>query len=132
MKATACDLTNDDDKFVSILAFPAKKVFKLDAGDVNEHIADVLAHLSHPDDETFTGEISDAPYEHYIFVCSDAATDKRCGYCGPKLVDAFEKELNASNLSGKVKVVKTNHVGGHKYAGNVIVYPAGLSFKLLF
>eukprot|EP01100_Stratorugosa_tubuloviscum_P009316 TRINITY_DN38_c1_g2_i1.p1 TRINITY_DN38_c1_g2~~TRINITY_DN38_c1_g2_i1.p1 ORF type:complete len:362 (+),score=165.28 TRINITY_DN38_c1_g2_i1:68-1087(+) len=60
-----------------------------------------------------------------IFVCSHLAKDKRCGYCGPKLVNLFENEINKLNLNDKIDVRKISHVGGHKYAGNVIIYPAG-------
>ena len=33
--------------------------------------------------------------------------------------------MRGLGLEGKVALYKTSHVGGHKYAGNVIVYPPG-------
>ena len=50
--------------------------------------------------------------------------DERCGYCGPRLVQAIEDlALN------KYQVLPTSHVGGHKYAGNLIVFD-GLGTKV--
>lgn len=72
----------------------------------------------------FLGKVNDI-LNSFIFICSHASVDQRCGYCGPRLVDAFEKRIEHYNLSN-VTVVKTSHVGGHKYAGNVIVYPSGM------
>ena len=61
-----------------------------------------------------------------IFVCAHAKKDKRCGACGPALVTAFRAQLQARGLA--VPVRGCSHVGGHAYAGNVIVFssPAGV------
>lgn len=53
----------------------------------------------------------------FAFVCAHKKKDERCGYCGPRLVQAIEDlALN------KYQVLPTSHVGGHKYAGNLIVF----------
>jgi hypothetical protein len=59
-----------------------------------------------------------------ILVCCHRQRDARCGYCGPVLVAEFEKELEDPKYkaAGEVRVHKVSHVGGHKYAGNVLVY----------
>ena len=49
----------------------------------------------------------------------------RCGYCGPILAKLFTQQVAARGLAGAVTVRRTSHVGGHEYAGNVIVYPEG-------
>lgn len=61
----------------------------------------------------------------HIFVCVHAARDERCGRCGPPLLSAVREALSASRLKD-VTVRATSHVGGHKYAGNVLVYPEGV------
>ena len=124
LKVTACDLKNSEEEFVSVLAFPSKKQYSLRVSNVSDDVHSMLSHLSHPSD-AFSGKVVEVPFKHYIFVCSDANTDKRCGYCGPRLATAFKEKLAELSLSDSVKVVKTSHVGGHKYAGNVIVFPAG-------
>lgn len=56
-----------------------------------------------------------------IFVCSHANRDQRCGYCGPRLQKAIDVEVEKNN-STPVKTFPCSHVGGHKFAGNVLVF----------
>eukprot|EP00250_Pteridium_aquilinum_P019010 c24251_g3_i1 orf=419-1102(+) len=58
----------------------------------------------------------------HIFVCAHGSRDMRCGVCGPALVDRFEKEVSSRGLDGFVFIRSCSHVGGHKYAGNIIIY----------
>jgi hypothetical protein len=58
----------------------------------------------------------------YVFVCSHGSRDKRCGVCGPALIKRFKEEINGLGLDGQVSVSACSHVGGHKYAGNVIIF----------
>ena len=61
----------------------------------------------------------------WVFVCVHGARDERCGLCGPGVLAALETACRAAGLDD-VTVRATSHVGGHKYAGNVIVYPEGI------
>ncbi|KAG5254714.1 hypothetical protein OIU77_022149 [Salix suchowensis] len=63
----------------------------------------------------------------YVFVCSHGSRDRRCGVCGPALISRFKEEIELHGLQGKVTVSPCSHIGGHKYAGNVIIF--GSSFK---
>ncbi|KAL5548694.1 hypothetical protein UlMin_003925 [Ulmus minor] len=58
----------------------------------------------------------------YIFVCCHGSRDRRCGVCGPALVSRFRDEIELHGLHGKVSVSPCSHIGGHKYAGNVIIF----------
>lgn len=60
----------------------------------------------------------------WLFVCVHGERDHRCGECGPPLVEALREALDAAGIDD-VRVRATSHVGGHKYAGNVIVHPEG-------
>jgi hypothetical protein len=61
--------------------------------------------------------------DRFVFVCSHRVRDARCGYCGPVLVEAIRKEVAAKlGGGGNVHVFACSHVGGHVYAGNVLVY----------
>ena len=124
MKAIACDLPSTSDDKVDVCVFPEQKQYSLNASDIVGDLNSLLGHLA-SQETPCSAAVKELPFKHYIFVCCDAATDKRCGFCGPRLVDAFEERIQHHKLSETVKVVKTSHVGGHKYAGNVIVYPAG-------
>ncbi|RYP40855.1 hypothetical protein DL767_001336 [Monosporascus sp. MG133] len=81
-----------------------------------------------------------------VLVCGHGGRDMRCGVMGPVLQKEFETKLpragfdvlrgpmvdervSAPALSGTVgesprtaRVAQISHIGGHKYAGNVIIY----------
>ena len=61
----------------------------------------------------------------HMFVCTHGQRDYRCGECGPLLLAALHAHLAAAGLTGVVHVYRSSHVGGHAYAGNVLIYPEG-------
>ncbi|KAF8427397.1 sucrase/ferredoxin-like family protein Fmi1 [Tirmania nivea] len=88
--------------------------------------ADTLAH---------TNELPHGPrkvHETHILICTHNSRDTRCGIIGPMLNQLFTDYLSSKGLlhpedpnisvRGKVRVGNISHIGGHKYAGNVIVY----------
>lgn len=63
--------------------------------------------------------------EYFIFICAHFTRDERCGYCGSVLVDLFRHAIAETLGEGgaeRVTVYPCSHVGGHIYAGNVLVY----------
>lgn len=71
--------------------------------------------------EVFTGS--------HVFVCVHGSRDRRCGVCGPILVQKFDEEIGLRGLKDQVYVSPCSHVGGHKYAGNLIIYQPGVGGK---
>jgi leucyl-tRNA synthetase len=68
--------------------------------------------------------------EPTILICGHGGRDARCGTLGPILQAAFAAELRRRGIEGQVAQI--SHIGGHKYAGNVIVYlPPGMSGNAL-
>ncbi|TXG67994.1 hypothetical protein EZV62_009269 [Acer yangbiense] len=63
----------------------------------------------------------------YVFVCSHGSRDRRCGVCGPPLLSRFKEEIEIHGLHGKVSVSPCSHIGGHKYAGNVIIFGSNIN-----
>ena len=59
-----------------------------------------------------------------LLVCCHAARDVRCAMAGPPLAAALQRLLRQRGLAGTVQVLATSHIGGHKYAGNVVCYGA--------
>jgi len=53
----------------------------------------------------------------HIYVCCHSARDVRCGVIGQVLISKLRKFQNEN-----IKVFGCSHVGGHKYAGNMIIY----------
>nr|AGV54460.1 sucrose cleavage like protein [Phaseolus vulgaris] len=66
----------------------------------------------------------------HIFVCAHGSRDVRCGVCGPVLMDKLNEEIDVRGLKDQIAVVACSHVGGHKYAGNVIIFSPGPDGKL--
>lgn len=70
------------------------------------------------------------PNSSYILLCSHRTRDKRCGVTAPIMKKEFDSQLRDIDLyrdSGDdrpngVHVTFVNHVGGHKFAANVMVY----------
>lgn len=63
--------------------------------------------------------------DRYIFVCTHGERDTRCGDCGPGLRVALAAGLRRLPGVEPVHVHGSSHVGGHAYAGNLIIYPEG-------
>ncbi|CAL1710983.1 unnamed protein product [Somion occarium] len=61
----------------------------------------------------------------HLYVCTHAERDCRCGTTGVQVFEALRKEVFRRHLTQQVKVASVGHVGGHKYAANVLVYPEG-------
>ncbi|MGD7309656.1 sucrase/ferredoxin-like domain-containing protein, partial [Ralstonia pseudosolanacearum] len=67
----------------------------------------------------------------HVFVCAHTSRDKRCGVCGPVLIDKLNDEIELRGLKDQVFVSPCSHVGGHKYAGNVIVFGPNSEEKIM-
>ncbi|XP_019460470.1 PREDICTED: altered inheritance of mitochondria protein 32-like [Lupinus angustifolius] len=94
--------------------------------------------LTHFDVETFVEEVlvkdgewlpgtPETLHGSYVFVCSHGSRDRRCGVCGPVLVSRFKEEIELRSLQGKVFVSPCSHIGGHEYAGNVIIFGSSMN-----
>ncbi|PKY19954.1 hypothetical protein RhiirB3_352517 [Rhizophagus irregularis] len=75
--------------------------------------------------------IEKMPYKAIIVICSHKRRDKRCGITGPLLKEEFDKVLKEKGLDPQTRqndgvgVFLSSHTGGHRFAGNVIVYKEG-------
>jgi hypothetical protein len=55
-----------------------------------------------------------------VLICGHGGRDQRCGIFGPILQSAFRTEFQRRGMDADVAQI--SHIGGHKYAGNVIIY----------
>ncbi|CZT24300.1 related to sucrose cleavage protein [Ramularia collo-cygni] len=70
------------------------------------------------------------PHKYVILICSHATRDARCGQSAPLLRRELERHLRPLGLfrdlgderPGGVGIYFINHVGGHKYSANMMVY----------
>ncbi|TYH01192.1 hypothetical protein ES288_A09G037800v1 [Gossypium darwinii] len=101
-----------------VLVFPEMIKYKgLADSDVDDFVEDVLVNgkpWASGVQETLTGS--------YIFVCAHGNRDKRCGVCGPALIQKLNVEIELRGLKDQVFVSACSHIGGHKYAGNLIIF----------
>ncbi len=73
------------------------------------------------------------PHRALILLCSQKTRDARCGQSAPLLRREFERHLRPLGLyrdmrderPGGVGIYFISHVGGHKYAANVMIYRRG-------
>ncbi|CCF59171.1 hypothetical protein KAFR_0G01370 [Kazachstania africana CBS 2517] len=98
---------------------------------LNELVPELLKHDLNKEQlfEKFS-YLSDAREKSFVFICSHTTRDKRCGITAPYMKRIFDKLLKENGLyrdnsdfrPDGVKVEFINHVGGHKFAGNVQIY----------
>lgn len=70
------------------------------------------------------------PHDYIVLLCSHKRRDARCGISAPLLAKEFARHLRPLGLHrdlddtrpGGVGLYFINHVGGHKYAANVLIY----------
>ncbi|EYU18062.1 hypothetical protein MIMGU_mgv1a026371mg, partial [Erythranthe guttata] len=90
-----------------VLIFPEMIVYRgLIESEVDRFVEDVLVN----ENVKLSGKIENL--------------NRRCGVCGPILIEKFKKEIGSKDLKKHVSVTACSHVGGHKYAGNVIIFSA--------
>ena len=125
VKITACDAASTGPG-MDLLVFPdCVRYLGLSAADIPIFVADHLVadHL--------TSNTASLRFQHrplggrHVFVCTHGERDYRCGECGPSLLAALHSYLAAAGLADVVHVYRSSHVGGHAYAGNVLIYPEG-------
>jgi len=78
----------------------------------------------------------DLTQNQYAFVCVHGTRDARCEKCGNRVLLALRqkrKDLEPKSQAGekRLHLYGCSHVGGHKFAGNVISYPDGRWFSLV-
>ncbi|KAL2855509.1 Sucrase/ferredoxin-like-domain-containing protein [Aspergillus pseudoustus] len=101
--------------------------------------------LRKPELESNFPDAVELQHSPVILICGHGGRDMRCGVMAPVLEDQFRKVLESKGISTSVDASDSNidspdrahiglisHIGGHKYAGNVIVYiPKGMKYGKL-
>ncbi|GAA0170167.1 hypothetical protein LIER_24486 [Lithospermum erythrorhizon] len=101
-----------------VLIFPDRiRYRRLTHFDIDIFIEEVLVK-----DGEWSPGTAEALRGWYVFVCCHGTRDRRCGVCGPAVVDRFREEIQLRGLQRKVSISVCSHVGGHRYAGNVITF----------
>ncbi|EGF79567.1 hypothetical protein BATDEDRAFT_37140 [Batrachochytrium dendrobatidis JAM81] len=74
--------------------------------------------------EAFAAKTLAKPWGHKttVMVCTHKRRDKRCGVAGPLLMKEFNDAVKEFDMDADVGVYGVSHFGGHKFAGNIIIY----------
>jgi hypothetical protein len=83
-------------------------------------------------------DVETLPFHSIVLICSHRKRDKRCGVTSKYLIKAFESSLRKRDIYRSFDDTRTeaqgglkgggtvlgclSHIGGHKFAGNVIIY----------
>jgi (2Fe-2S) ferredoxin len=120
VKVTACDEPSGS-RGHDLLVFPDGVRYRgVQEADLPNLIEDHLIG------NRVSGKFAHEPIsETYVFVCVHGSRDLRCKVCGVPLIEEFVSVLEQQGLADAVKVHGASHVGGHRFAGNVLIYPDG-------
>ena len=111
----------------SVLIFPEMiKYRNLEESNVESFVEDVMVN-----NRPWAAGVQDVLTGSHVFVCAHGSRDMRCGVCGPALIEKFNNEIEVRGLKDQVSVMACSHVGGHKYAGNLIIYSPGPDGKIM-
>ncbi|GLU02119.1 hypothetical protein SLE2022_193860 [Rubroshorea leprosula] len=123
-KLTICEGGESDG---DVLIFPEMIKYKgLTDSVVDDFVDDVLVN-----GKPWASGVAESMCGSYVFVCAHGNRDKRCGVCGPALIEKFKEEIELRGLNDQVFVSACSHIGGHKYAGNLIIYSPNAEGKIL-
>ncbi|KAH9896821.1 Sucrase/ferredoxin-like-domain-containing protein [Cubamyces lactineus] len=82
--------------------------------------------------EAGPGSVTALDRRLHLYVCTHGARDCRCGEGGGAVARALRDELAKRGMGEKDVVLgEVAHVGGHKYAANVLAYPYGDWFGMV-
>ncbi|KAL6325281.1 hypothetical protein AAG906_023126 [Vitis piasezkii] len=110
-----------------VLIFPEMIKYKsLKDSDVDNFVDDVIVN-----GKPWASGMQEVLTGSHIFVCAHGSRDKRCGVCGPVLIQKLKEEIDLRGLGDQVFVTPCSHVGGHKYAGNLIIYSPNPEGKIM-
>lgn len=105
-----------------LIVFPDRVVYREVDARAWEWIRDRHLYEDRPVDDLHPSPVGG----RHILVCVHMERDERCGQCGPLVHAAFEESVAERDLDDEITVHRSSHVGGHAFAGNVLVYPEGV------
>lgn len=122
IKVTACNHPNSSVDCTDIIIYPDQIAVTLNpySDSEVESLSKWLADSSNP----LTLPNTKLPWRKLILVCHHAARDARCGKRGPRVIAELESNLRRRHITPfDVYVRASSHLGGHEFAGVVVVYP---------
>jgi hypothetical protein len=115
----AIQYPGSDDNLVKLLIFPDQVSVKISIDQVSE-LVDLLASKQRitPFQNNLGLEVTELEDMMRVFVCVHNQRDERCGVLGSRILSSLPTSSRGKPVIG----VGVSHVGGHKWAGNMVVY----------
>jgi hypothetical protein len=129
LKLTACERASSEDGFTDVIMYPERILLQVPtATDTGvQALARVALGLDPASESGLRYE--PVPYRKLVLVCTHMARDKRCGKAGPIIVKELRGLLGAQGVAeSDVAVFPSSHIGGHEFAGTLIIYPESECF----
>jgi hypothetical protein len=122
IKITACNHPNSSESYLDLIIFPERVLVSLN--EESEYDIEMLAMWLLNTSIPLTLPKQPLPFKRLILVCTHTARDKRCGRIGPQIIEELQSVLKIRGIGeDEVTVRGSSHVGGHEWAGIVVVYP---------
>jgi hypothetical protein len=119
--ATDHDIPDTSSDDVSIIVYPDAVIYKL---KVDSDFVSFIRSLASKTPFSSAPAPVPVPWSNLVLVCAHAARDNRCGRAGPQVIEEFRAVLAERGIpESTVTVRSSSHLGGHKFAGVLVVYP---------
>ncbi|CAM9354133.1 unnamed protein product [Discosporangium mesarthrocarpum] len=112
---------------MDIIVYPEGLIYTLGGVSRNSKLLEAFVQA-----QLVEGRVDDAlqprptPFAQLVLVCTHGSRDKRCGRVGPQVLEAMAQELTKRGKTEKEVALRgSSHIGGHRFAGVLIVYPQG-------
>lgn len=128
LKITAVEEPNSiGPEFNDIIVYPENKIFRVSDSNLESFVG-ILKDTHISDTENIFQTLSPS-WKALILVCVHGTRDKRCGRAGPQVIESMKEKI--TKMEGQkigtndIKVMPSSHIGGHEFAGTLIVFPQG-------
>ncbi|KAJ3186621.1 hypothetical protein HDU85_007441 [Gaertneriomyces sp. JEL0708] len=128
IKLSVCDIVPASDSSTSRTLVVLPENVRLPSVD-QQMISRIVEDIAHA--QPLGAPIEPLTSKMQILVCTHGSRDCRCGDIGTPVYQEFKKQIARKGLEHEIKVNAVSHIGGHKYAGNAIVYPSGDWYGML-
>eukprot|EP01041_Mallomonas_annulata_P001529 gene1529-2947_t len=119
VKITACNQPQSNKGLLDIIVYPDNCMYKISIENIDDFAYALLTNSL----QTFPQYT--LPWKTLVLICIHNKRDKRCGEKGPKVINEFLLQLKQNNIpESSIAVRGSSHLGGHEFAGTLIVYPA--------
>lgn len=125
IKLTGCNYITSHDNFnvTKVIVYPDGYVIDV-TPELFSNFVDIVTQPNQIEDTHLSAfKYSTTPWDKLVLCCIHGNRDKRCFDHGTKIIKAMNEEISNRKLpNNTLAVFGSSHIGGHEYAGTLIVY----------